>query len=166
MLSEVVMLLFDLMSCFYLEFNDAILSSIAVFLGWSTTWIEIYFAFSKCSFEYCASTSPFLCKSNSRAWLLAHPSTCSAHFLTTFDICFDISHPTIPHLSRCQCGHTINNLGIHLLYCFCGSEHTSTHDTFWNIVVTVMSKNGAHVQRKVSHLFPPIHRDELILSSP
>jgi len=58
-----------------------------------------------------------------KAWLLAHPSTCSAHFLTTFDICFDISHPTVPHLSWCQCGHTIDNLGIHLLYCFCGRTH-------------------------------------------
>jgi len=33
MLSEVVMLLFNLMSCFFLESNDAILSSIAVFLN-------------------------------------------------------------------------------------------------------------------------------------
>lgn len=73
----------------------------------------------------CSYASPIV-----RAQLLAHPSTCSAHFLTTFDICFDISHPTVPHFSRCQCGHTIDNLGIHLLYCFCGSEHISTHDTF------------------------------------
>jgi hypothetical protein len=89
---------------------------------------------------------------------LAYPSTPSfclflVHFLTTFCICLNISHPTIPHLSQCQCGHTINDLGIHLLCCLCESEHTTTHDTFQNIVVVITSQNGAHVKKEVSHFF-------------
>jgi hypothetical protein len=60
----------------------------------------------------------------------------------------------VPHFSRCQCGHTINDLGIHLLHCTCKSECTIAHDTLWNIVATIMSKSGVHKQREVSHLFP------------
>ncbi len=59
----------------------------------------------------------------------------------------------IPHLSQCQCDHTIDDLRIHLLCCSCESEHTTTHDTFQNIVVAIISKNGAHVKREVSHFF-------------
>jgi hypothetical protein len=31
-----------------------------------------------------------------------------AHLLITLCICFNIPHPTIPHLSHCHCGHTIH----------------------------------------------------------
>jgi len=88
-----------------------------------------------------------------RAWLLAHPSTSSAHFLPTLCICLGISHRTIPHFSWCQCDHTINDLGIHLLHCLCGGEDTTIHDTFWNTIATIMLESGAHIQREVSHLF-------------
>jgi hypothetical protein len=36
----------------------------------------------------------------------------------------------------------------------CENEHTSSHDTFQDIVVAIASKSGAHVQREVFHLFP------------
>ncbi len=70
-------------------------------------------------------------------------------FCTTHKI--DLS--TILHLSRCQCGYTINDLGIHLLCYPCGRERTVAHDTFWNTIGAITSKSGAHVQRKVFHLF-------------
>jgi hypothetical protein len=93
------------------------------------------------------------------AWLLARVSTPSfrlsfAHFFIALYIHLNILHPIILHLSRCQCGHTIDDLSIHLLHFPYGNKHTSTHDTLWNIVVTIASKSGAHVQREVSHLFP------------
>jgi hypothetical protein len=53
------------------------------------------------------------------AWLLACPNIplfhlSFAHFFTTLCIRFGIPHLTIPHLSQCQCGHTIDDPGIHL----------------------------------------------------
>jgi hypothetical protein len=92
-------------------------------------------------------------------WLLTCPTTLtfylsSTHFLTTLSTCFDLSHPTFTHFSQCQCGHTIDDLNTHLLWCPCEREHTTTHDTLWDIVVTIVLENGAHFQWKVSHLFP------------
>jgi hypothetical protein len=54
------------------------------------------------------------------AWLLVRPTALafclfSAHFLTTLRIYFGLSYPIIAYLSWCQCGHTIDVLGTHLL---------------------------------------------------
>jgi hypothetical protein len=70
-----------------------------------------------------------------RAWLLTCPNTfsfhlSSTHFLKTLHICVNIPHPIVLHFSQCQRGHTINNLGIHLLHCLCRNEHNVTHDMF------------------------------------
>jgi hypothetical protein len=44
-----------------------------------------------------------------------------------------------------MCGDTIDDLGIHLLHCSCGSEHIIAHDTFQNTIAVIASKNGAHI---------------------
>ncbi len=105
-----------------------------------------------------------------RVWLLVHLSTLSfsfsfVHVLTTLHILLSIPHPIIAHLSQCQCGHTINDLGIDLLHCPCGNESIVAHDMLWNTITTIALKSGAHVQKEVSHLFPTTHRDKWILSS-
>ncbi len=41
--------------------SGLILSPVEGFLGESLTWARVCFAFSKHSFRYCASTSPFMC---------------------------------------------------------------------------------------------------------
>jgi hypothetical protein len=53
------------------------------------------------------------------AWLLTHPTTLtfhlsSTHFFTTLRTHFGLPHPIVAHLSRCQCGHTIDDLGTQL----------------------------------------------------
>jgi hypothetical protein len=68
-------------------------------------------------------------------------------------MCLNIPHPTVPYLLWCKCGHTIDDLGIHLLRHLCENEHTTTHDTLWNTIATIALKSGAHIQRKVFHLF-------------
>jgi hypothetical protein len=93
------------------------------------------------------------------AWLLVFPSTPSfhlscTHFFTTLYIHLSIPYPTIPHVLQCQCGHTIDDLNIHLLRFLCGNEHIIAHDTFWHIVATITSESKTQIQRKVSHLFP------------
>jgi hypothetical protein len=57
------------------------------------------------------------------------------------------------HLSWCECGHTIDDLGTHLYPCPCGNEHTITHNPFQNIVATISLESETHIQREVSHLF-------------
>jgi hypothetical protein len=93
------------------------------------------------------------------AWLLVCLNTpsvhlSSTHFLTTLSIHFSIPHPIVPHVSQCQCGHTIDDLGIYLLRCPCGNECIVAHDTLWNIIAIITSESEAQIQRKVSHLFP------------
>jgi len=93
------------------------------------------------------------------AWLLDRLNTSSfhlssIHFLTTLCIRFSIPHPTIPHVSQCQCGHTIDDLSIYLLHCPCGNEQVTAHYTLWDIVAIITSKSETQIQRKVSHLFP------------
>ncbi len=96
---------------------------------------------------------------SSQVWLLTHLSTLSfclslTHFLITLCIHLGIPHPMIAHISRCECGHTIDALGIHLLHCACRNERTTTHDTLQNIVAIVTLKSGPHIQKEVSHFSP------------
>jgi hypothetical protein len=60
----------------------------------------------------------------------------------------------VVHLSWCECDHTIDDFDTHLLWCPCGSECTTTHDTLQDTIVIIALKSGTHVQREVSHLFP------------
>jgi len=67
------------------------------------------------------------------AWLLARRTTLTfrfffTHFLTLLQTHFGLSLRTITHFSHCQCGHTIDGLGIHLIWCLCGSECNVAHD--------------------------------------
>jgi hypothetical protein len=106
----------------------------------------------------------------SRAWLLTRPNTLSfrlssIHFLTTLHIHFNIPHLTILYLSKCWCGHTIDDLGIHLLCCLCGNEHIVPHDTFQDVVAAIASKSGTHVQRFFT-FSSATHKNKWILSSP
>jgi len=85
-----------------------------------------------------------------RAWLLACFSTfslclSSTYFLITLCIRFGISHPTILHLSQCQCDLTIDDLGIHLLRCSCGNECITIHHTLQNTITTMTLEIGTHI---------------------
>ncbi len=91
-------------------------------------------------------------------WLLTHFTTPTshlslAHFLITLHTYLGLSHLIVAHLLCYWCGHTIYDLGTHLLRCLCGSEHIITHNIFQHIVIVITLENGTHVQREVSHLF-------------
>jgi hypothetical protein len=67
-------------------------------------------------------------------WLLTFLTTptfhlSSTHFLTTLCTYLGLPHPTVAHLSQCQCGHTIDDLNTHLFQCPCRGECIITHDT-------------------------------------
>jgi hypothetical protein len=51
----------------------------------------------------------------------------------------------VAHLSWYQCGHSIDDLNTHLLWCPCESECTIAHNTLGNIVVVIALESGAHV---------------------
>jgi hypothetical protein len=95
----------------------------------------------------------------SGAWLLVHPNTLSfrwssTHFLITLCIRFDIPHPIVPYFSWFQCGHTIDDLGIHLLHCMCENGRITTHDILQDTVAIITLESEAHVHKEDSHLFP------------
>jgi len=152
------------------KFSGAILSSNAIFFDGPITWVGIYFAFTRCCFRCCANTFLLLCRSNNRGLVINSSYNpfilfIFCPFFITFHIHFGIPHLTILHFSRCQCGHTIDDLGIHLLCCPCGSECITTHDMFRDTIAAIILESGIHVQRDISHLFPTTHKDEWILSS-
>jgi hypothetical protein len=41
--------------------------------------------------------------------------------------------------------HTIDDLGTHLLWCPYRNEHIIVHNTFQDIVLTIVLESGAHV---------------------
>jgi hypothetical protein len=93
------------------------------------------------------------------AWLLIHPTTPTfclspTHFLISLHIHIGLPHPTMVHLLHCRCGHAIDDLGTHLLWCSYGSEHTTTHNTLQDVIATIALESGAHAQKEVFHLFP------------
>jgi hypothetical protein len=106
------------------------------------------------------STSLFMCKSKGRRLVINSSYHISILFIigplffTTLHIHLGLPHPIIAHLSRCQCGHTIDDLGTHLIQCPYGNERLVAHDTVRNIIATIVLESKAHVQREVSHLFP------------
>ncbi len=92
------------------------------------------------------------------AWFSTCPSTpsfylSSTYFFITFRIRFGIPHHIFLHFSRCQFGDTIDDLGIHLLCCSCGSERIVAHDMFQDTIATIAAKTRAHIQIQVFHLF-------------
>ncbi len=134
--------------------NGAILSSNVIFFYGPTTQVGIYFN-NKCSFGCHASTYLFLCKSNNMGLVNTHSFHLSfTHFFYSTPYLFQYNTSHSYTSFTLSCGHTINDLGIHLLHCSCGSECIVARDMLQNIVVAITSESGAQVQRKVSHLFP------------
>ncbi len=102
--------------------------------------VEVPFNIMRTHFRSCAGPRVSI-------WLLVcltTPTFClfAAHFLITLHTHFGLPHPMVAHLSRCQCDHTINNLGIHLLWCFCHSECTIAHNTLQDIITTIVLESG------------------------
>jgi hypothetical protein len=65
-------------------------------------------------------------------WLLAHPIILAfnlslVHFLTTLCICLDLPHPTITHISCCQCELTNDDFKYLFTSVPMWNEHTATH---------------------------------------
>jgi hypothetical protein len=144
----------------FLTFWESNGTNVVVFDG-PITQAKIYFASSRCSFRCCANTSLFLCRATIMTWLLTCFSTASfhlssTHFLTSFHICLSIPHLTMSHLLWCRCGHTINDLGIHLLRCMCGRERTAGNDTFQGTIVIIALGSEPHIEKGFSP-FPLPH---------
>jgi hypothetical protein len=68
-------------------------------------------------------------------WIFINPITSAfhlvlAHFFIVLCIRFYLSHLNVAHLSHCWCERIIDDLNIHLLQCYCESEHIVAHDIF------------------------------------
>jgi len=101
-----------------------------------------------CSFRCHTNMFLIFCRSNHKC-LIINPSyhLSSVHFLIMLHTHLSLSHPIVAHLSHCQCGHTIDDLGIHLLLCPCGNECIKTHDIIQDTINTIALEGEAHVQK-------------------
>jgi hypothetical protein len=68
----------------------------------------------------------------------------------------------VAHLLWCQRDHTIDDLSIHLLRCLFGSEHITTHDTLWDIVIAIDLESGTHFKGKPPTFFLTTPKNEWI----
>ncbi len=71
------------------------------------------------------------------------------HFFITLCTHLGLPHPIVAYLSWCQCGHTIDDLGTHMLQCPCKNECMATNNTFQDIIVIIVLESGVHIQREV-----------------
>jgi len=125
------------------KLSSSILSLVVGFFVTSLTHVGVCFVSSTHSFKYCVGPRV-------GAWLLTYPITLTfrlslVHVLTTLHIQLGLPHPTVAYLSRCQCGHTIDDLNTHFLECPYRSECTTTHDTFWDIVITIVLESETQI---------------------
>jgi len=126
--------------------SGLVLSPVIVFFGRSPTQVGIYLTFNRCFFIYHASTFSLVCGSKGKHLVI----NLSYHI----DL-LSIPNPlfyNITYLFWIWCGHAIDYLSTHLLWCPYESEHTTAHDTFRVIIIVIVLENGTHVQREVSHL--------------
>ncbi len=93
-------------------------------------------------------------------WLLVHLTRFAfclslVHLFTMLCTHLGLPHPTIAHLSCYQCGHTIDDLIIHLFQCSCENEHATTQNTLQNIVTTIIVENGTRIEKGFPPFSPP-----------
>jgi len=64
-----------------------------------------------------------------------------------------LSHLSIASLPLCVCTHPINPMGIHILCCTHGNEHTRTHDAIHDTFATIMGAIAlTHTQAVVTNV--------------
>jgi hypothetical protein len=96
-----------------------VLSLVVSFFGKLSTWGKVFFASNKHSFRYHANTSALMRGSTDKHLVInSFYHNCNLFILNplfiSLRIHFGLPHPTIAHLSQCQCGHTIDDLSTHL----------------------------------------------------
>jgi hypothetical protein len=67
---------------------------------------------------------------------------------------FRLPHPSNTSLPQCVCTHPIDHVGIHLLCCAHGKEHTKTHDVISDIFVSIAWYASFHMGWKQLHVLP------------
>jgi hypothetical protein len=72
----------------------------------------------------------------------------SSVFSTSLQIQFKLPHPLIVGIPWCVCTHLINPMGIHLLCCGHGIEHTWIHDAICDTFATIVQDVDFHVGRE------------------
>jgi hypothetical protein len=102
------------------ERGGLVLPLIVGLFGGSLTRVGVCFCSNRHSFEYHANTSPFMCGFKGRRLVINSCYHISILFIIdplfhSIMYLFWLATSYNVHLSRCQCGHTIDDLGTHLL---------------------------------------------------
>ncbi len=89
----------------------------------------------------------------------------SIHFPLGFHTHLGLPHPIVAHFSHYYCGHIIDDLGIHVFWCSCRNEHTTTHD-FFEISSQLLFWKMDYMYRKMFlAFFPTMFSSESIFLS-
>jgi hypothetical protein len=151
--------------------NDSMLSSIAGFFSWSPTWTKVCFNFSKRSLKYHVSTfllvcgfkgrclvinlsyhtyilfifNPFFYITSYMSWL-ATSYDCSSFTMLMWSYHWWSKYPfvSVPHRSEC----------------------TITHDTFWDIIITLLWRMEHMFERRFLTFDLVTYNDEWTSLSP
>ncbi|CAM6128572.1 unnamed protein product [Calypogeia fissa] len=67
----------------------------------------------------------------------------------------------LPHLGlfgqpSCVCGHPLDPVGTHILWCSHGSERTATHDDLHDVLAAIARDAGYHVSTEQTHVLPAV----------
>jgi hypothetical protein len=73
--------------------NGLVLSLIASFFGGLLTWTKVYFVSNRCSFEYCVSMSPLMCRSRGKCLVISSFYHTSISFIIN-SFSYNIMYPS------------------------------------------------------------------------
>ncbi len=160
--------IFTTLSCFLfdldpppplLESRDIIIPSFTTFFNGLPTCAKICHTFNNAPLDT-TQTCLWSCVGLIvDTWLLACPIAhifhlSLVHLLITLHTYIGFPNPIIAHMSRCQCEHTINDLGIHLFRWLYWNKHTTSHDTF-GILLQLLFWKMEHTLKNVPPFIVP-----------
>jgi hypothetical protein len=61
----------------------------------------------------------------------------------------------VPDLIHCMCDQPLNLTKTHLLCCFLGGEHNTSHNVVWDAFASIMKYAGFHVLCEKFHVLSP-----------
>lgn len=76
-------------------------------------------------------------------------------FSSTLHTKLGLPHALVPKLTHYICGQLLNLAKTHLLCCFPGGEHNTSHNVVWDVFVSIMKYAGFHVLCEQIHVLSP-----------
>ncbi|CAM6093049.1 unnamed protein product [Calypogeia fissa] len=75
-------------------------------------------------------------------------------FTTSLWVWLGLPRPGFLGQPSCVCGHSLDPVGTHILWCSHGSERTATHDNLCDVFAAIARDAGYHVSMEQTHVLP------------